>query len=331
MACPESPVRFKHRLEYHALRNLEQLLRPLPHGFALTVGWLFARLAFHLFRFRRLETLKRIQQVFPAPTASGWHQRRRRNARIRRIAWLSLRNTVFNAVEMLQADRATLNDLRCRIQGLDKAAARMHSLIKAHGGLVIAIPHMGNWDQAGIGCTLAGVPVFSIAARQRNPLVNAMIQRLRRGPAGMEILERGAGTMRQVLRRLHQGEALAILPDVRMRHTDLAVSFLGKTCNLGRGMAQFARSAHVPILPVLVTRKGWRRQSIRCADPVFPDSKLDKSVDCARMTGLVMAQVETAIRAEPEQWFWYNRRWIGDPVPPEPLTITRSRSIHDPH
>ena len=302
--------RLKHRIEYRALILLERGLRPLPHRVALCLAWVAAGVAFHGLRFRRRETLRRIRAVLgpdlPART-------------VRRIAWRSLRNTFFNAVEMLQSPRASLPKLRARIDGLDTGVATLQALLRRHGGLVVAIPHMGNWDQAGIACTLAGVPVFSIAARQRNLLVNALIHRLRRGPAGMDILERGGAlTMRLVLRRLRSGQALAILPDVRMRHPDLPLPFLGATCNLGRGMAQFARGAGVPILPILVTRQGWRKQRMRCLDPVHPDPELDKSADHVRITRFVMAQVEQTIRAEPEQWFWYNRRWIADPVVPEP-------------
>jgi hypothetical protein len=30
-----------------------------------------------------------------------------------------------------------------------------------------------------------------------------------------------------------------------------------------------------------------------------------------------MRQIEAMIRAEPGQWFWYNRRWVLDPLDAE--------------
>jgi lauroyl/myristoyl acyltransferase len=33
-----------------------------------------------------------------------------------------------------------------------------------------------------------------------------------------------------------------------------------------------------------------------------------------RMTKAVMKTIDAAIRRNPEQWFWYNGRWILDPV-----------------
>ena len=43
---------------------------------------------------------------------------------------------------------------------------------------------------------------------------------------------------------------------------------------------------------------------------------LDRDADILRMTQQVMDLVEEAIRADPGQWFWYNRRWILEPVKP---------------
>ena len=47
------------------------------------------------------------------------------------------------------------------------------------------------------------------------------------------------------------------------------------------------------------------------------DKNLSKEDDILRMTSLVMKHVEDAIRQDPGQWFWFNKRWILDPVPPK--------------
>ena len=81
-------------------------------------------------------------------------------------------------------------------------------------------------------------------------------------------------------------------------------------------MAQFARAAGVPILPVIVTRHGWRRLRFQLFAPVVSNPALDKAADLRNMTASVLNTIETAIRQAPEQWFWYNRRWLLEPVEP---------------
>ena len=295
--------RTKYLLEYAFLRLVSGLLRLLPYEAALAAAWCLAAVAFHLLRFRRRETLRRIRAVFDNAVAP--HQ-------ARRIAWLSLRNTCFNAVELMRTDRFTSDWMRRHVQGHTEVIGAIKELLAEHRGLVIATPHMGNWDLAGIAAHLEGVVLFTVAANQRNPLVNAWLNRQR--GHGIEVMPRGAAVLRHTVKRLRQGEAFAILPDVRTRRPDLTVPFLGGTANLGRGMAQFARVAGVPILPVIVRRQGWRRHVFAVLPPVFPDKHLDKDVDLPRMTVQVMAGIDAAIRADPGQWFWYNKRWVLEPL-----------------
>jgi KDO2-lipid IV(A) lauroyltransferase len=154
--------------------------------------------------------------------------------------------------------------------------------------------------------------MFSIAGKQKNPLVNDWINRQRE--SGMTILERGGGTLKQIIRLLRSGNVLAILPDVRMPTPDLKLPFLGGTANLGRGMALFAITAKVPIIPAVFRREGWTRHAFDRLPAIHPDPSLDKDVDARRITAAVTALVDAAIRQSPEQWFWYNKRWVLTPL-----------------
>ena len=129
---------------------------------------------------------------------------------------------------------------------------------------------------------------------------------------------RGASTLKDIIRRLKAGQMLAILPDVRMRTEAVKVKFLGKEANIGGGMAMFARHANVPIFPVIVTRVGWAKHVAHIYPPVWSDPSLDKDADIQQMSQKVMDIVSDAIMAQPEQWFWYNKRWVLEPVEATP-------------
>ncbi len=293
----------KYLLEYWSLRSAAGLFNALPHRVALGVAWAFAAAVFHVVRFRRAETLRRVTAVFGDAI---------RPQQATRIAWTSWRNLCFNAVEMMRVTRITPAWLKAHVDGLDAAVSRVRALIDAHGGVIIAVPHMGNWDLAGVACKQADIDIFSIAGKQKNPYVNRWLNRIR--GYSMDVLERGSSALRVILRRLQARGAFAILPDVRMPTPDLPVMFLGTQANLGRGMAQFARTANVPILPVILTRVGWTHHTVTCHDPVFPDRKADREADILCMTQAVLTHVESAIRQAPEQWFWYNKRWVLKPI-----------------
>ncbi len=295
--------RTKHILEYAALRAVATFFNVLPYQTAIAAGRGMAWVLFHLIRFRRAETYRRIREVLGSEIPE---------ARIREIAWISLRNMILNTVEMMRAPAIDREWIEEHIPGFAAQVQELQPIIEKYGGAVIAVPHTGNWDLAGWACHQYGIRMFSIAAKQKNPLVNRWINRQRE--SGMTILERGGGTLKQIIRLLRQGSVLAILPDVRVYTPDLELDFLGGKANLGRGMAQFAITAGVPIIPAAFSRIGCCTHTSRRFEIILPDPALSKAENIVQMTAKVIALVDQLIREAPEQWFWYNKRWILTPL-----------------
>ncbi len=296
---------FKHIFEYCALRAVSWPLNVLPYRAALFLGWCVAGFAFHVLRFRRKETFRRIRFVLGDDTP---------NERVRKIAWISLRNIVFNAIEMMRAHKIDRKWVERHIPDFSDAIPYVHQLVSERKGAVIAVPHCGNWDLAGWACAIFGVEMFSVAAKQKNPLVNDWMNRQRE--CGMTVLERGSGSLmlKQMIKMLRSGKVLAILPDVRMKTPDLELPFLGGTLNAGRGMAMFAIASNVPIVPAIFRREGWTKHVFTRFPTLYPDPSLAKEDDAKRLTSEVLDIVDRAIRETPEQWFWYNKRWVLTPV-----------------
>ena len=78
--------------------------------------------------------------------------------------------------------------------------------------------------------------------------------------------------------------------------------------------ALFAQMAHCPIYPVALIRRGWTRHECKLFDPIFPDPSLDKKDDWQRMMQALVSIFDAEIRARPEQYFWFNKRWVLDPI-----------------
>ena len=281
--------RVKHLLEYGFLRGMAWVVGVLPYRIALAVAWGLAFIGFHLVRFRRAEAERRIRLVF----GDRYEERE-----VRRIAWESLRNLMFTAVDIIRSPSLTLERFQA-IADCDFLAALKEQKERGQGA-VIAVPHMGSWELAGRAMQLLGMPVFSVAGKQRNPLFDRYLNRARER-AGIPITLRGAGSLREIVRRLEQGGFLAMLPDVRMREEGVRVRFLGGEANVGPGMAMFARHTGVPVYPILMRRTGWARHEGRMHAPVLADPGMEKQADIQRMTQAVLDVVERGIREDPGQ------------------------------
>ncbi len=294
-------VRFRHRAEYAAVLLLEGLFRVMPYCVCISAGWLIASFAFHVLRWRRREAERRIVSVLGVPKAEA-----------RRIAWRSLLNAALTASELLYGRAVRDAWIRRHVSGCAESLGKFKAAAAPGRGIVLALPHFGNWYLAGSVMAHYGVPLFAVAGVQRNPLTNDWMNRRIYG--GMKIFERGSSAIRQCLRSLRGGGVLAILPDVRMKTPDLEIRFLGGEANIGRGMASFARKTGSPIVLAKIRRDGLAHHSFDIADPIFPDESLDAETDIRRLTETVMDSIDAQIRADPGEWFWYNRRWVLDPV-----------------
>lgn len=299
-------ARLKHRVEYAALRGFSFLFGLLPARAAYAAGGGIATVL-RLALSGRIEIAEqRIRDVLgPEPE----------DREIRRIAHAAWQNLVFNVIDLMRSPRLDLYRLSRMVDTLP-AQPFIDRAEKRQGG-IIAVGHYGNWDLAGIGLSLLGVPIFSMMRRQRNPLIDAYLNRIRT-QFGMGVVERNSRALAGIIRRLKKGEVLAILPDLRAKDPDTAlrVRFLGKEAWIAGGMALFARHANVPIYPAFAIRTGWNRHVWHVGEPVVPDPALSKEEDILRMTQAVLDQLSRAVLEHPEHYFWFNKRWVLEPYPP---------------
>lgn len=297
----KSAATLAHRAEYCAVRAFECLFRVLPYSACILLGKGLAWLAFHVFHWRRREAARRFSQVFPGTS----------RREIDRQLWRSTETLFLNIAELMHMHGLDDGWIDRHVENCGAAMGKLRSATKETGA-ILALPHFGNWDLAGMIVAHSGMPIFSVAGIQKNPLTNDWINHKR--STGISILERGTTALRQTVKRLKNREIFAILPDVRMKTPDLAVPFLGGTANLGRGMAVFARKTGVPILVADVRRKGAKRHWLDVSEPIWPNPAMDEEADVMRITKTVMEAIELQIRSDPGQWFWFNKRWVLDPI-----------------
>lgn len=296
----------KHIAEHLLLVLAAGVVRVLPLRAGLCLGWLVAGCIHYVGGFRKAEAHRRLKLVYGE---------RLSEKQIRHIAWISWRNLCFNAVEAIRFSKLTVDAVKSQplARQIPQLAA---ALEREEAGLIFATIHMGNWDMAGVTADLLGLPIFSIARRQKNPLTDAYLNKARNA-FNMEMIANDSKALKGIIRRIKEGKVLAILPDVRSRTDAMKIRFLGGEANLGAGVALFARQCNCPIYPAVVRRIGWTKHEATVFDPIRPDAALDKTEDWARMMQQMMDLFTAEVAKTPEQYFWYNKRWVLDPIQQE--------------
>ena len=289
-------------LEYAALRCACALVNAVPYPAAM---WLADALAFFAVRclgFKRERTMGRIRSVFPGKPP----------AECRAIAVRSLANVLKTAVEMIRAPKLTSAWMDRPVVDGRLYKDRLQEYVDEGKGVVIMVPHSGNWYMAAWAMAAYGLPLFAIAARQRNPKIDAW---MKRQYGSVEVLERGsARTLVEIKEKLRAGRAFAILPDLRVPHPDVEVDFLGGKANVSHAGAMFAVRCGSPIIVAMMRREGGRHVFDHIGT-LRPDAAAkDRKAEAARLTREAMSMIDGRLKEHPEDWYWYNKRWILQPV-----------------
>ena len=289
-------------LEYGALRFFCALVNAVPYALAMAaargIGWT----AFTVFRFRRKRTLARIRGVFPGKSEKE----------AKAIAVRSLQNILQTGVEMMRAPRLDRKWMDRYVLDGQLYKDRLQAYVDEGKGVVIMVPHSGNWYMAAWSMAKYGLPLFAIAARQRNPKLNAWMNRQY---GDIEVLDRDCrGTLTQIREKLLEGRAFAILPDLRVRDRDVEADFLGGKANVSRSGAAFAIKCGCPIVVAAMSRRDGRHVFNHIATLRPDPAAADKKEEARRLTREALKLLSDEIVKSPGDWFWYNKRWILEPV-----------------
>lgn len=292
---------FSVNLEYFLLRFFCALVNVIPYALAMALARGFGWIGFHVVRFKRARTLERIRSVFPEKSP--------RECRV--IAVRSLQNVLQTGVEMMRAPKLDRAWMDRYVKDGSHYKGLLQEFVDEGKGVVIMVPHSGNWYMAAWAMAKYGLPLFAIAARQRNPKLNAWMNRQY---GDIEVLDRdNRSTLIQIHQRLRDGRAFAILPDLRVRNPDVEVDFLGGRANVSHAGAAFAVNSGCPIVLAVMTRENGRHV-FHYLKALRPDLAADKKEETRRLTREALKLLSDEIVKHPGDWYWYNKRWILEPV-----------------
>jgi KDO2-lipid IV(A) lauroyltransferase len=212
-----------------------------------------------------------------------------------------------------------------RIVGATEVIGREHlERARSRGaGLVMVLPHSGNWDAAGVWFTdyLDG-PFMTVAERLRPESLYRRFLDYRES-LGMRVvpLTGGPRPSTEVLREwLSDGGVTCLLVDRNLGAGGVPVSFFGRPATMPGGAALLAAQTGAPLVPTVCqfTPRGWRLV-FSPEVPVAGPGRLRDRVTAA------MQQVADAftegIATQPEDWHVLGRIWSDvtpDAVPTDP-------------
>ena len=185
-----------------------------------------------------------------------------------------------------------------------------HLLRDAHasGGVILALPHMANWDWAGAWACATGMPLTTVAERLRpERLYDAFVAY--RTSLGMEILPAGDPSVtRTLVERLQEGRLVCLLADRDMSRSGTEVSLCGRPVRMPRGPAVLARRTGAPLIPVTLAYDG--PELVLTFHPPVPVVEGDGGATA--MMQAVADRFSAALRVHAEDWHMMQRVFVDD-------------------
>lgn len=181
---------------------------------------------------------------------------------------------------------------------------RLRREYAAGRGVVVALPHMANWDWAGAWACATGMPLTTVAERLRpERLYDEFVAY--RASLGMEILALTGGSppYGALLERVRAGGLVCLLADRDLSRTSVPVDLAGSPARMPRGPAALARATGAPLLPVTLAYRGERMEVT--IHPAVPPGEE------AAMTQGVADAFGRALRADPVDWHMMQRVFAG--------------------
>ena len=180
---------------------------------------------------------------------------------------------------------------------------------KGHG-VIIAMPHTGNWDLAG-AWVARRVPSTAVVERLEPPELYAWFNRVRHR-LGFDTVPLGPEAGPALMRALRANRVVGLLCDRDIGGTGIEVEFFGERTKLPGGPATLALRSGAPILPAAAyfDAEVGHRGVIQA--PVESERTGRLREDVIRVTQAVTRALEGLIARAPTQWHNFQPTWPSD-------------------
>ncbi|MFF4061200.1 phosphatidylinositol mannoside acyltransferase [Streptomyces sp. NPDC001668] len=188
--------------------------------------------------------------------------------------------------------------------------------LAAGKGVILALPHMANWDLAGAWVTTKlETPFTTVAERLKPETLYDRFVAYREG-LGMEVLPHSGGSAFGTLaRRLRDGGLVCLVAERDLSSSGVEVQFFGEATRIPAGPALLAQQTGALLLPVTL----WYDDSPVMQGRVHPPVQVPETGTRAEKTSVMAQALADAFAAgiadHPEDWHMLQRLWLKDLEP----------------
>jgi KDO2-lipid IV(A) lauroyltransferase len=177
-------------------------------------------------------------------------------------------------------------------------------------GVVVALPHSGNWDHAGAYFCSLGIPLVTVAERLKpEALFFKFLQH--RESMGFEVLSLDNRSFATLMKRAREKRLIALVADRDLSQSGIDVNFFNYPARMPAGPALL----HIKTgIPIVVAHVSYTHNGIHIDfEPVELSSSGTDEERIQQCVQEIARLFEKGIKGRPQDWHMLQRIWIdGD-------------------
>ena len=182
--------------------------------------------------------------------------------------------------------------------------------IAAKTGVIVAVPHAGNWDHAGAYFCAKGIRLVTVAERLKPEKLFLKFLAYRQA-MGMEVLPLDGRVLNTLQDRLNEGALVALVSDRDLSRSGIEIEFFGGKARMPAGPALLALRTKAPLITAFVTYTD-NGVHIEFRNVVLPSGG-DESSKVKEIVQMTAQYFEDGISENPQDWHMLQRIWVdGD-------------------
>ncbi len=237
-------------------------------------------------------------------------------ADLERILGVSMRSYARYWLETFRLPKMDQAEVVARAQAGTVGAEHIDAAVEAGRGYILALPHMGNYDVAGLWLVDRYRAPFTTVAERLRP--ESLFDRFvaYRESLGFQVVALTGGERPPtgiLTEQLRAGGGVCLVADRDLSQHGLTVDFFGAPARMPGGPAMLAAMTGAALLPVglwFTDDGGWGQYIYPAVQ--LPEGRLRDRVQTG--TQLLADRYAEVIAAHPSDWHMLQKLWVDDEV-----------------
>jgi KDO2-lipid IV(A) lauroyltransferase len=212
----------------------------------------------------------------------------------------------INIAEILRYPKVTAESLKQTVEF--KGLNHLEDALAQKKGVILALPHIGNWEILGAAIAHLGYPLHSFFLAQKEDELGGLLDHFR-SYSKIILHDRDRGGIK-ALKALRKGEILGMIADQDGANQGVYMDFLGHWVSMPAGPANWSLKTGALVVPLFSLRKGKSSKFIAELLPALPpeegNTHKEKVINRTKRLALWM---EELILQNPQQYLWFYDRF----------------------